>query len=261
MDFAVWQANDGTWQLQSCIRGTKEPGKTRLFYRWEGKALTDTNWSPQGIAMQADPTVGETQGGLQAPYVFKDGAIFQMFYGDWEHICRATSTDGKAFTRVIEPGGVTAMFDEGMGNNTRDPMVLHENGTYYAYYTAYPGGQGADYMRSSTDLATWSASKQVAFGGVAGTGGSSAECPFVVHLVAEGAYYLFRTQVYGQGATSRVYRSTDLSDFGINDDSHLVQTLPVAAPEIFEVSGQWYIAALTPALDGIQLAKLSWMPQ
>ena len=38
VDFAVWQARDGTWQLWSCIRNTKAPGHTRLFYRWEGKS-------------------------------------------------------------------------------------------------------------------------------------------------------------------------------------------------------------------------------
>src|SRR6516162_5709624 len=36
VDFAVWQAADGTWQLWSCVRNTREPGNTRLFYRWEG---------------------------------------------------------------------------------------------------------------------------------------------------------------------------------------------------------------------------------
>src|SRR5262245_20831769 len=43
VDFAVWQASDGTWQLWSCIRNTKETGRTRLFYRWEGAKLTDSN--------------------------------------------------------------------------------------------------------------------------------------------------------------------------------------------------------------------------
>ena len=32
VDFAVWQAADGTWQLWSCIRGTNCGGKTRLFH-------------------------------------------------------------------------------------------------------------------------------------------------------------------------------------------------------------------------------------
>jgi len=49
VDFAVWQAADGTWQLWSCVRNTTAGGKgglTRFFYRWEGRRLTDTNWQP-----------------------------------------------------------------------------------------------------------------------------------------------------------------------------------------------------------------------
>jgi hypothetical protein len=49
VDFAVWQAADGTWQLWSCIRSTTaggKNGKTRLFYRWEGQDLTDIDWKP-----------------------------------------------------------------------------------------------------------------------------------------------------------------------------------------------------------------------
>ena len=37
VDFAVWQAADGAWQLWSCIRFTQLDGHTRLFYRWDGK--------------------------------------------------------------------------------------------------------------------------------------------------------------------------------------------------------------------------------
>src|SRR4051812_25609204 len=55
VDFAMWQATDGAWQLWSCIRGTKERGHTRLFYRWEGAKLTEPNWKPMGIAMRAIP--------------------------------------------------------------------------------------------------------------------------------------------------------------------------------------------------------------
>src|SRR5260221_4141859 len=75
VDFAIWQAADGTWQLWSCIRSTKETGHTRLFHRWEGRNLTDANWTPMGIAMRADPQFGETPGGLQAPFVFRDGKL------------------------------------------------------------------------------------------------------------------------------------------------------------------------------------------
>ncbi len=42
VDFGVWQAADGTWQLWSCIRHTNCGGNTRLFHGWEAENLTDT---------------------------------------------------------------------------------------------------------------------------------------------------------------------------------------------------------------------------
>src|SRR5258705_1543401 len=112
VDFAIWQAADGTWQLWSCIRGTKCGGKTRLFHRWEGKNLTDPNWEPMGIAMEARPDAGETAGGLQAPHVVKIGSLYHMLYGDWENICVATGENGKTFARRLNLNGKTGMFSE-----------------------------------------------------------------------------------------------------------------------------------------------------
>src|SRR4051812_45448484 len=116
VDFAIWQATDGTWQLWSCIRSTKEIGATRLLYHWEGQRLTDANWKPMGIAMRAETKLGETAGGLQAPFVFRNKKLFYMAYGDWENICLATSTDGKHFSRQNNLNGKPALFTEGKGN-------------------------------------------------------------------------------------------------------------------------------------------------
>jgi len=102
VDFAIWQAADGTWQIWSCIRNTKCGGNTRLFYRWKGKRLTDSNWKPMGIAMEADTALGETKGGLQAPHVFKEKHTYYMVYGDWQRICLATSKDGKSLHPRVE---------------------------------------------------------------------------------------------------------------------------------------------------------------
>jgi hypothetical protein len=99
VDFAIWQAGDGTWQIWSCIRHTKCGGNTRLFYRWEGKRLADSDWMPMGIAMEADITLGESKGGLQAPHVIKDKDRYYMFYGDWQRICMATSHDKSFYPR------------------------------------------------------------------------------------------------------------------------------------------------------------------
>jgi Glycosyl hydrolases family 43 len=259
VDFSVWQAADGTWQLWSCIRGTKCGGTGRVFHGWEGKSLTDANWRPLGITMEADPKVGETPGGLQAPHVVKFKDQYYMLYGDWEHICLATSRDGKKFSRYIQPNGKTGLFTEGLGTNTRDIVALRIGDLWYGYYTAFPADQGAVYCRTSPDLKTWSESTTVAFGGRAGVNRYAAECPHVVEH--DGRYYLFRTQKYGQQARTSVYRSTDPMNFGINQDRrYFVCELAVAAPEIVRHEGQDYIAALLPSLKGIQIARLQWAP-
>ncbi len=252
VDFAIWQAADGTWQIWSCIRGTKCGGKTRLFHRWEGKTLTDPNWEPKGVAMEADPALGEIAGGLQAPYVFKVDGQYRMLYGDWENIRAAVSSDGKTFTRI------DGKFTEVPGANTRDPMALLIDGAWHCYTTAHPENKGAVYSRISTDLRTWTEPKIVARGGIAGAGPYTAECPFVVNR--KGHYYLFRTQRYGKTAQTLVYRSKDPRDFGVDDDRCRIATLDVAAPEIFQHEGQDYMASLLPSLKGIQIVRLAWEP-
>jgi len=261
VDFGIWQAMDGTWQIWSCIRGTKEPGNTRLFHRWEGVQLTDRDWTPKGIALQADPALGETRGGLQAPYVLRYEGKYWMFYGDWVNICLATSTDGKTFTRHRGVDGKPQVFGPTVQRerNGRDPVVVRLGAKWYCYYTAHPNRKGADYARTSDDLMNWSEEQMVAAGGRAGDGPYSAECPFVTEP-QPGHYYLFRTQRYGANAQAMVYHSRDPLDFGINDDAaHYVTTLPVAAPEVFKHQGQWYMAALLPSLKGIQITRMEWV--
>lgn len=257
VDFGIWQATDGSWQLWSCIRGTKEAGRTRLFYRWEGPSLTASNWAPKGIAMRAEAMCGEAVGGLQAPYVFRDAERFVMFYGSWQHICSATSAEGKSFKRELDADHKAARFGEPAGN-ARDPMVIRVGSLWHCYYTMHPQDRGVDCCRTSTDLRQWSEARVVARGGQAGSGPYSAECPFVVEL-APGDFYLFRTQRYGQNAQCSVYYSRDPLDFGVDhDEGHFVCTLPVAAPELIHYQGQWFIAALLPSLKGIQVAHLAW---
>ena len=262
--FTIWQAADGTWQLQSAIRYTSYPGKTRLFYHWKGAKLTDPDWRPMGIAMTSDPGFGETEGGLQAPHVIRVQHEYLMFYGDWEHICLAKGVDGKTFARQLMPDGKCAMFSEGARANAPDPMALKIGDLFYLYYTAYPDKLGADFVRTSKDLRQWSSSKKVAAGGTSGSGAYSAECPFVYYHQGSGFYYLFRTQKYdekGHPAQTNIYRSKDPTDFGVDTDRYLVGTIPHAGQEIIEYEGQTYIAVFRPKMQGIQIAKLRWVPK
>jgi hypothetical protein len=264
VDFAVWQAADGTWQLWSCIRNTDCRGKTRLFHRWEAQRLTDEHWQPMGIAMQADPELGETPGGLQAPHVLKHQGTYFMLYGDWSRICLAESPDGKHFTRARNTKGWPDLFSGPFGN-TRDPMVLRIGQTFHCYYTGHTETgkhKSAVFCRTSEDLVHWGKPVMVAAGGApareAKWYGGDCECPFVLEM--DGSYYLFRNQRYGQDNLNTQYCSPDPLYFGVDDDSLRVGSLPVAAPEIVQHRGQHYIAALLPALDGIRIAKLKWLP-
>lgn len=46
-------------------------------------------------------------------------------------------------------------------------------------------------------------------------------------------------------------------NFGVNDDSKLIATLQVKAPEIIYENGQYYISDLAD-FQGIKLARLKW---
>ena len=264
VDFGIWQAADGSWQIWSCIRYTKCGGHTRLFYRWEGKRLTDTRWKPMGITMEADTSLGEAKGGLQAPHVFKEGGVYYMVYGDWNRICLATSTDGKTFKRVLKADDGEPDLFAGPYPQTRDAMVLKVGGLFYCYYMGHKKDAQYDsaiFCRTSHDLKQWSEAMMVSAGGIADTQcnwfGGDAECPFVV--AKGGLFYLFRNQLYGRPSLNTQYASPNPLNFGVGHDDFRVGTLAVAAPEMILYEGQYYIAALMPSLKGIQIARLKWV--
>jgi len=58
----------------------------------------------------------------------------------------------------------------------------------------------------------------------------------------------------------RIGCSDDPTDFGLKDDSKIVATLPIAAPEIVRHEGSFWAAALNPDLDGIHVTKLEFVP-
>lgn len=256
VDFGIWRAADGSWQLWSCIRHTLHPGRTRIFHAWEGPRLTDPDWSPAGIRFTGDGTLGETIGGMQAPFVIRVEDEYRMYYGDYRHICLATSTDGKTFNKELVRG-MAGLFGEGPQAHTRDPMLIKIGPRWYCYYSAHPEGQHGIWLRTSANLLEFTNPRRVMTGGQAGDQWWNFECPHVVRV--GGWFYLFHTQSYASGKQqTSVYRSADPTWFGINDDANFVCRLPIAAPELIKHQGQWYLAALTERLDGIRIARLTW---
>ena len=257
---SIWQAADGSWQLWSHLVGTKTPGEGRLIYRWQGAKLTDTDWTPMGIAIEADPGFGETLGGLQSPFVIKQKGEYLMVYGDWRHICLARSWDGKSFARQLNRDGMAGMFAEPDGARARDPMLLPIGNTFYLYYVAAVDGRAAVYCRTSTDLRRWSDRKKVLASGTPGSDNGSAAGPFVFSLPGDDAYYLFQTHAStgpSEYMTS-VYWSRDPLDFGVDDDRKLVATLPTEVVRIFRHDGDYYILSLMSGMQGYKMASLEW---
>ncbi len=268
VDHAIWQSADGKWHCWACVRGTKIG---RLLYGWEGATLEQTDWKPDGITMRAERSYGESindwfgEEWIQAPYVLHQGDTYYMFYGGHNtelgecQICLATSPDGRRFERYKNPQGMSRLF-VGPGE-ARDPMVLKVGEQWVCYYCGHDTGQRRPckvYARTSSNLLDWSDYREVSWGGLAsGEGFWSTECPFVVYL--DGYYYLFRTSEYRSPARTHVYRSRDPFNFGLGNDSKLVTTLRVAAPEVVQVGDQYYISSVEDLHGGVQLFKLQWM--
>jgi hypothetical protein len=142
-----------------------------------------------------------------------------------------------------------------MGHTSPDGTVMENGREVRKNY------KSAIFCRTSADLIHWSEPVMVSAGGEAARQsdwyGGDAECPFV--LKKDDLYYLFRNQVYGKNHLNTQYASQNPLDFGVGHDDFRIGTLPVAAPEIILLDGQYYIAALNPGLDGIRIAKLRWV--
>lgn len=270
VDHAIWQAADGSWQLWACIRRCKVG---RVLYGWEGGLLTQKHWRQTGVRMRARPDFGESiddwggQEWIQAPHVIRHAGRYHMLYGghrsELEHCqtCLATSEDGKSFIRHRNALGQSRVF-VGPGE-ARDPMTIAIDGVYHCYYTGNPDPYkrrdvGGIYCRTSRDLIRWSEPRRVSWGGKAGRGMWSAECPHVVYR--EGYYYLFRTTNY-RAPLTHVYRSRDPMDFGLDEDSKYIGSIAVAAPEVVRQDGRDYISSVHDLTGGVQLYRLDWLDE
>jgi hypothetical protein len=262
VDFTIFQAADGTWQLFSCIRGTAAPGKGRLLYRWQAKHLEDADWAPCGIFREADPALGQQEGLLQAPYCLRDGSRWLLFCNSAGARC-LESKDGIAFSWAENAAGESKFFDMG-----RDLMILDQrdvDGRWYALYTdivpgKYPERQNhtVSFRSAATLDGVWSAKTDIGVltPSFAGDGYPfcEAESPFVVH---RGGWYYRWEQM-------DVFASRSLSDWTGARRTELVPgpggRRSFLAPEIVEHDGASYIGAYSydHGRSGIYLARLAW---
>ncbi|KAA5544644.1 alpha/beta hydrolase fold domain-containing protein [Roseiconus nitratireducens] len=129
VDFTVYQADDGRWQLISCIRKTAHPGNHRLLYRWSSPELDREGWDPEGIFLSSKPEWDHNEGTVQAPFHVRDNGNHYLFYNSrGGHLMK--SKDGINYA----PVGNQAVFPMG-----RDVCILddrEQSGKWIAYYTS-----------------------------------------------------------------------------------------------------------------------------
>lgn len=215
---------------------------------------------------------------LWAPYVLFDpqSQIFYMYYcggGDDRaefQIRLAISRDLYNWQRkgTLFTGGVDG----------RDPMVLDlgttDNPFSYRYVIYYCGTEPDDpsinnvshvtYCRTSNDLLNWSPIVQVAFeGGYDGNNfGGPTESPFVVRRGS--SFYLFTGAWDGSYTQTRVFLSSDPTNFGsvVNGTATQVGAVTSHAPEVIrDLQGDWWLSSAGWGAGGVYLSPLTWYDQ
>lgn len=258
VDFTVFQADNGRWQLISCIRHTKHPGGTRLLYRWSSPQLTQEEWRPEGIFLSSKPDWSHAEGKLQAPFHVRDAGKHLLFYNSrGAHLM--TSSDGISF----EPVGNRAVFPMG-----RDVCVLDDRGQtnqWIAYYTSFEKGINSatrDHTiraRTASELTGPWSDNAIEIPPItpppSGYEFVYAESPLVIK---RGGYYFRFEQL-------DVYRSSDPFKWSGPPVARLAPQDPLKrlAPEIVTDNGKDYLVAYQwrgKDPRGIYLAPLKWHP-
>ena len=256
VDHHIYLAPDGSWRLWAAIRNA---GIGHLIYGWKSSSLETSDWQPDGIKIRAMEKYGEHRAGQEeelvcAPYFVNHDGRWHCLYNSIHGIHMMASQNGVDFERVLDRDGKSFLYAGG-----RDPMVLGWNDMFLAYscVTTVSGDgwlKAFVIVRRSKNLMEWSDFTIVSEGGICGNGAVSAESPFVVHR--GNWFYLFRSS--STDFNTYVYRSDNPFHFGINDDSKLIATLPIKAPEIIEYKGTSYITDLAD-FRGIKMARLNWV--
>ncbi len=265
VDFSIWQAADGTWQMVACVRYTKFPGGTRLLYRWETARLTDPDWQERGIFLTSDAHPDHEPGSLRAPHVVRDGGRYIMFYDSGGWAFALTSDDGKQFRQMPGHDGQARLFELG-----RDVMLFDNrarDGRWHAYYTWIKKPDHVSRqnhtigVRTATSLAgPWSAPTDL--GVNTADNPDPKESPYNF-INAESPFVLFRNGLYYRWEQMKVFASPDLSRWPDPEVTTLTATSPRAfyAPEIItDAQGAFFIAGYKYKNDrrGLYMARLRW---
>jgi hypothetical protein len=229
------------------------------FFHISAKNIDDLKWDEHDYAMTAEKGVERV---LWAPYVFREGTKYTLFYNTgslFEHadqyasfgsLRKATTTDMYHFKRYA----LNPLFSD--PGHSRDSYVMKYGNTYYYYYCRVKSEidlTSCVAVRTSPDLDHWSGPQIVHEEPPFGFWGGNTESPFVVRY--KGRFYLFICYSVDYNKTL-VYWSDDPLKF---PKENLVTTINAHAVEIIDAGKQgWYISNTGWDKQGLYLAKMVW---
>ncbi len=263
-DHCFVRADDGMWHAFG-ITGWRPPdcwANEQQIFHASGPSLDAGLWTEHAYALVNDRAHGERY--LWAPYIFRKGDTYHMFYAggnlhpDAESFCAycgihmATSTDLFTWARHDR----NPLFVD--CGNTRDPYVLEVDGRYLLYYTRTFNEidhRSCIAVRESPDLVHWSGPATTHVQPLATHFAGDAESPMI--LPYAGRYYLFLCLACTGYHTTRVFVSDDPTDFPIDQQ---VAELEAHAPEILHdpATDQWHISTTGWDRQGLYTAPLVW---
>lgn len=258
VDFTIFRAKDGTWQLVSCIRNTAHPGAGRLLYRWEAENLTDTDWTPKGIFLTADPAMGHGEGKAQAPHCVVENGTWWFFFSSGGAYA-LTSTDGKAFTPARTRDGKWKFFDM-----PRDLMILDNrarDGKWYAFYTDIRPGKYPERRNHTVSYRTAPALDGPWSRAATDVGVVSPPPKGYVFVYAESPFVLHRMGWFYRLEQLHVLASTSVDAWKGPPVASLGERNPYLylAPEVIVDGDRTYLAAYKDhGKAGIFITELRW---
>lgn len=132
------------------------PYSTRFFYATSPDGYV---WTRQGMVMNVGHEGTYDAGGLNYPFVMKEGGVYKMWYSGWDgsyyHIIYTTSVDGQTWTSpsMVMDRGLPGSYDSGWLYEItvdKDP-----SGLYHAWYSGSDGSMTRLLNATSPDGITW----------------------------------------------------------------------------------------------------------
>jgi hypothetical protein len=145
------------------------PFSTRFFYATSPDGYV---WTRQGMVMNIGHEGRYDLGGLNYPFVMKEGGVYKMWYSGWDgsyyRIIYTTSVDGITWTSptMVMDRGPSGSYDSGWLYEItvdKDP-----SGLYHAWYTGSDGSKVRLLNATSPDGITWTKHGE-SFGGIPGS--------------------------------------------------------------------------------------------